>query len=122
MRRIRAGLDPVRALAPLLPRLVAYAWPGNVRELENLAERIAVFLLQFDRLEDIRYDEVRHDLPELFVDAAGVVADCGLTDAGVAAALNANRGNRQAAARQLGVSRSTLWRWMRDHGAGTTLA
>jgi len=40
-----------------------------------------------------------------------------LNAARVAAALAAQGGNRQAAARQLGVSRSTLWRWQREHGA-----
>ena len=33
----------------------APAWPGNIRELENLGSRIAVFLMQFDRIEDVRY-------------------------------------------------------------------
>ncbi len=119
LQRLGAGLDPVQALRPLLPRLAAYDWPGNVRELENLGERIAVFLLQFDRLEDIRYDELRHDLPELFADAAiGAADDEGLlSDSRVAAALKVSNGNRQAAAKQLGISRSTLWRWMRDHSA-----
>jgi len=114
LQRIGSLMDPVRALAPLLPRLVAHDWPGNVRELENLSERIAVFLLQFERVEDIRYDELRHDLPELFADAASDGVGGGLSEARVAAALEASRGNRQAAARQLGVSRSTLWRWIRD--------
>ncbi len=123
LQRLGAALDPVRALAPLMPRLVAYDWPGNVRELENLGERIAVFLLQFDRLEDIRYDELRHDLPELFADAASdAEEDDGgaLSESRVAAALQASKGNRQAAAKQLGISRSTLWRWMRERGAGAS--
>ncbi|MCY1239902.1 Propionate catabolism operon regulatory protein [compost metagenome] len=120
LQRLGTRLDPVRALAPLLPRLRAYDWPGNIRELENLGERIAVFLMQFDRLEDVRYDELRHDLPELFADAEPEAADtAGLSAARVAVALQAQGGNRQAAARQLGVSRSTLWRWMRERGADT---
>jgi len=32
------------------------------------------------------------------------------------ALLAANGGNRQQTARQLGVSRSTLWRWVREMG------
>jgi propionate catabolism operon transcriptional regulator len=33
-------------------------------------------------------------------------------------ALQQHAGNRQAAARALGVSRSTLWRWLQQEGAG----
>ncbi|MCY1558771.1 propionate catabolism operon regulatory protein PrpR [compost metagenome] len=74
--------------------------------------------MQFERIEDVRYDELRHDLPELFTDAEPEATDgTGLSAARVAAALQTQGGNRQAAARQLGVSRSTLWRWMREHGA-----
>lgn len=120
LQRLGISLDPARALAPLLPRLIAYRWPGNVRELENLSERIAVFLMQFDRLEDVRYDELRHDLPELFATDAPPSTDgqdgSRPSDARVHAALEASHGNRQAAARQLGISRSTLWRRMRERG------
>lgn len=75
--------------------------------------------MQFDRIEDVRYDELRHDLPELFADAAANEAtdDTGLNAARVAAALQAQGGYCQAAARQLGVSHSTLWSWMRERGA-----
>jgi propionate catabolism operon transcriptional regulator len=115
-----ATLDARRALAPLMPRLTAYGWPGNVRELENLAERIAVFLSQFDRLEDIRYDELRHECPELFADQADVpdvprVA----SKSNLREVLAAQGGNRQKAAQQLGVSRSTLWRWIREMEGGS---
>src|SRR6218665_3402755 len=86
LQRLGTRLDPVRALGPLRPRLRAHGWAGNIRELENLGERIAVFLLQFDRLEDVRYDELRHDLPELFSDAAAseVGDETGLNAARVA--------------------------------------
>jgi propionate catabolism operon transcriptional regulator len=117
LRRLGTGLDPVAALAPLRPALLAYRWPGNVRELENLSERIAVFLLQFARLEDVPYDELLHDLPELDEHASpSAVQPPGLDRARVDAALATSHGSRQAAARRLGVSRSTLWRWLRDHG------
>ncbi|HSU24275.1 MAG TPA: helix-turn-helix domain-containing protein, partial [Variovorax sp.] len=116
-RRLDCGLDPVRALAPLQARMLAHAWPGNVRELENLSERIAVFLVQFDRLEDVPHDDLLQELPELTAPGAPDAPGAGrLSAARVNAALAAGQGNRLVAARQLGVSRSTLWRWMRDHG------
>ncbi len=115
-RQGHGALDARRALAPLMPRLLAYGWPGNVRELENVGERIAVFLMQFERVEEIRWEELRHECPELFADESAVPVEV----SGVPAKsqwrelLAANRGNRQQTALQLGVSRSTLWRWVRE--------
>lgn len=115
LQRLMVTLDAHRALAPLMPRLMTYGWPGNVRELENLAERIAVFLSQFDRLEDIRYDELRHECPELFADnPAAPEVSGGPSKSNLHAVLAAQGGNRLKAAQQLGVSRSTLWRWLRE--------
>jgi propionate catabolism operon transcriptional regulator len=115
LARLGSPLDAAAALAPLLPLLTAYGWPGNVRELENLAERIAVFLLQFDRVGDVRYAELAHDCPELFAQpgAAAGAADLPLAER-VAQAMELAGGRRAEAAQRLGVSRSTLWRWLRE--------
>ncbi|MBB6562676.1 propionate catabolism operon transcriptional regulator [Acidovorax soli] len=115
LARLGSPLDAAAALAPLLPLLTAYGWPGNVRELENLAERIAVFLLQFDRVDAVRYTELAHDCPELFAQpgAAAGAADLPLAER-VARAMELAGGRRAEAAQRLGVSRSTLWRWLRE--------
>jgi len=111
--RLGARLDAASLIWPWLPRMQRYAWPGNVRELENISERIAVFLLQYARAEDVDHDALRHDCPELF---EGTAPPRGPGDAQAPReralqALRASGGNRQEAARRLGVSRSTLWRW-----------
>ena len=113
LHRLQAQIDAQQALAPLLPRLLAHDWPGNVRELENIAERIAVFLLQFDTPAQIRYDDLRHDCPELFEGASAARVAPLPPDQRVSEAMRLAGGNRQEAARYLGVSRSTLWRWLR---------
>ncbi|MBO9512930.1 MAG: propionate catabolism operon regulatory protein PrpR [Variovorax sp.] len=116
LRRLGSGLDATRALAPLMPQFMTADWPGNVRELENICERVAVFLLQFERIEDIRWDELRHDCPELFLrHPAGTPP----MRERVQEAMQLAGGNRQRAARQLGISRSTLWRWLRELDPGT---
>ncbi|WPB59476.1 propionate catabolism operon regulatory protein PrpR [Xylophilus sp. GOD-11R] len=113
-------LDPGRALAPLLAELAAYDWPGNVRELENIVERMAVRLLRFDTERDIVHDELRRDCPEVFEPrpaAAPPLADDEVpTRERIAAAMAAAGGRRQQAAKALGVSRSTLWRWLKEAG------
>ena len=113
LQRLQARIDAQQALAPLLPRLIAHDWPGNVRELENIAERIAVFLLQFDTPDQVRYDDLRHDCPELFEGAAAAQMANPPPGQRVREAMRLAGGNRQEAARYLGVSRSTLWRWLR---------
>ncbi|WP_415807887.1 propionate catabolism operon regulatory protein PrpR, partial [Bordetella muralis] len=69
--------DIVELVAPWLPRLRQYPWPGNVRELENMSERMAVFLSQYDGPEDIDYDALRHDCPELFEGTQTLANDAG---------------------------------------------
>ena len=111
--QLGSQLDAANVLAPWLPRLQSYDWPGNVRELENISERLAVFLLQYGRPEDIDYEGLRHDCPELYADApAQALYDAGAPRERALSALRASGGNRQEAARRLGVSRSTLWRWV----------
>lgn len=107
-----------RLLAPWLPRLHAYAWPGNVRELENMSERIAVFLSQFEPGADIDRDALRHDCPELFEGRDGAAdaiqeLDPPLLRQRALQAIQACGGRRQQAAQRLGISRSTLWRWLK---------
>ncbi|KRC83351.1 propionate catabolism operon regulatory protein PrpR [Achromobacter sp. Root83] len=114
MKRLDIRMDPGPLLVPWLPRLTRYAWPGNVRELENICERIAAFLLQYARAEDVDHDALRHDCPELFDPHAPSPDPHPATTQRERAlqALHACGGNRLQAACRLGVSRSTLWRWM----------
>jgi len=86
--------------------LVRHAWPGNVRELENTLERL------FARApgERVAADDVRavlHVCPALRED---LVCDAPDARADIARALREARGNVTAAARSLGVPRTTLRR------------
>ena len=113
MKRLGSLLETESIMAPLLPYLSSYAWPGNVRELENIANRIAVFLLQFSPGETISYDGLREDCPELFLPAHFSATDeNGDAELRVTEALRLSEGNRTLAAQRLGISRSTLWRRM----------
>ncbi|MDB5962607.1 MAG: propionate catabolism operon regulatory protein PrpR, partial [Massilia sp.] len=121
LTRLGSSFDAAEVLAPLTARLAAYAWPGNVRELENIAERIAVYLLQFDSVQfdsrsAIDYDGLREDCPELYAgEPAGAELDLKTR---LAQELERNNGNRALAAQKLGISRSTVWRWMREQEGG----
>ncbi|MFO7653323.1 MAG: sigma 54-interacting transcriptional regulator [Candidatus Krumholzibacteriia bacterium] len=101
--------------AEALALLMAHEWPGNVRELENAVER--AFILCQDGLIDLEH------LPEE-ITARAAVAPTGdirharaLLDAeAIRAALARNGGNRLAAARELGIHKSTLFRRMKQLG------
>jgi propionate catabolism operon transcriptional regulator len=96
------------ACAPLLER---YPWPGNVRELRNLMERLALFLAA-EPLQALTPSFLVSIAPELArIDAGALPAPAPETAAEVLARFG---GQREAAARYLGVSRTTLWRRLRD--------
>jgi len=82
-----------------LGALARRSWPGNVRELENLIERTLV------NSADPTIDESAI--------LAGAPLAGGDDDRGrIVAALERNRWNREQTARELGLSRVTLWRRM----------
>jgi len=111
LHRLDCALRPEAVLEALAPHLLAYPWPGNVRELENVAERIAVYLLQFDHEDEIDLAGLAEDCPEIFpCEAPQVPGEPGLS-VRIETALRRANGNRTRAAQYLGVSRATLWRW-----------
>jgi transcriptional regulator with PAS, ATPase and Fis domain len=100
--------------APALDALRAYPWPGNVRELRNVIEHAFVVgegpVLRVDDFPP----ELRGEPPPEAAAGGGETLRSA-ERARLLAALAAERGRRDAAARALGVSRSTLWRKLREH-------
>ena len=102
--------------------LLGHDFPGNVRELENIIE-YAFILCTGEMIELSHLPE--HFKPEVAPDPA----DCGpgvalrgadMADAkymAVLAALEKHKGNKSAAARELGISRDTIRRILKRHAA-----
>ena len=112
------GAAPGVRLAPeVQTRLAAYPWPGNLRQYAS-ALRTALALLDagelvvdWQHLPDDLMDAVRHS-PAVPAPAA-VAGEKKLADisrAAIQQAVQDSRGNLSAAARQLGISRQTLYR------------
>jgi len=96
---------------------MAHDWPGNIRELENVIERS--FILADKGVIDVR------QLPEELTSAragewaavSGMKNIRNMIDAqSIRSALERNDNNRLAAARELGIHKSTLFRKMKKLG------
>jgi DNA-binding NtrC family response regulator len=110
--------------------LLGYSWPGNVRELENALEyAVSVGKGQTLQIEDLP-DEVVH--PVALANSALSAHQVGaaspqnlpgsaesLESARIRDALAASHWKRDEAASLLGISRTTLWRKMRELRIGT---
>ncbi|HEY0418471.1 MAG TPA: propionate catabolism operon regulatory protein PrpR, partial [Acetobacteraceae bacterium] len=102
----------VAACAPLL---CSHAWPGNVRELRNLMQRLALFL-SAEPLQSLTPAFLQEHAPELGPPFRGA-QPAGPGEARpetVTEVLARFGGKRGAAARHLGISRTTLWRRLQE--------
>ena len=109
-RRTRAEVSP-----GFLELLVAHSWPGNVRELQNVLHYSLV------RSRGTRL-EASHVPPSLLGLGTRATAKVGrrariMDEKGVLQALRETAGNRSQAAKVLGVSRATLYRFLADNPA-----
>lgn len=86
-------------------------WPGNIRHLFNICERMAVLCNN----QNIDMDCARQVLPENQSPLAPNHPADHTEKARILDALSACHYNRGAAAEALGMSRSTLWRKMREY-------
>ena len=94
------------------PRFADYDWPGNIRELRNVIER---FCVNYVPGEDIEKSVQEALIYENF--DRGVQAGAGDTErAEIENALRLAGGSRAGAAKILSMSRTTLWRRMRELG------
>jgi len=103
---------------PAMLRLVSYAWPGNVRELLNVVQKMVV-TASGDAID------VRDVPPEIMSDddefdrSFGSLAGVGLErleKEAIRQTLAMTGGNREQAARMLGIGERTLYRKLKEYG------
>jgi two-component system response regulator HupR/HoxA len=101
--------SPVSGFSPqVLEALCRYAFPGNVRELENLIER-ALILASGPRIE------IGEWLPQVHTKANGLSKLEQIEREEIVRLMAAYQGNLSQVAKELGISRTTLWRRLKDY-------
>ncbi|MCB2184328.1 MAG: sigma 54-interacting transcriptional regulator [Desulfobulbaceae bacterium] len=111
---IHSGREKRSLSEEALQTLQAYSWPGNVRELQNV---IQFSLMKCQGSQIVSSDFPAHITersgPELFHTRQKKKPVRTKLDSGqVLEALRKTKGNKLAAARELGVSRATLYRFI----------
>ena len=99
-----------------LERLLKYAWPGNIREMRNVLERAMIMARGVARVgaehlpTEVREASgagVEHHVPRTLSEVERIHID---------RTLRAHNANRTRAARELGISRATLIKKIKEYG------
>jgi PAS domain S-box-containing protein len=100
-----------------LELLIHYDWPGNVRELINVIEYAFVLCQEGSILpEHLPVLARSAPLPRPRAVMKAPVSDKGCDKESLLQAIKEAGGRKAEAARILGVSRVTLWKWLKQHG------
>ncbi|WMJ70137.1 propionate catabolism operon regulatory protein PrpR [Stenotrophomonas sp. 24(2023)] len=115
-RQLRGVEAPLDETAMAL--LQAADWPGNVRELRNLIDRLRIHWQPADGHIDVA--RLQQLAPELAGEGSAAPAADSTgkrpAPAQLQQLLQEHRNDREGMAQALGVSRTTLWRWLRAAG------
>jgi DNA-binding NtrC family response regulator len=112
--------DPARPIRTIsedaMRRIMAYDWPGNIRELENAIERAVALgsgpiLHVGDLPSNLQYSASMEKLPE---DNELVPLEA-LERRAIFRALRETAGDKLAAARLLGIGKTTLYRKLKQY-------
>jgi transcriptional regulator with PAS, ATPase and Fis domain len=99
--------------AEALSLLMAHDWPGNIRELENAIERAFILCNEGDIGIGHLPEELTAHVTEAWADSDVRSAHDNLDARVLRAALERNAFNRLAAAKELGIHKTTLFRRMK---------
>ena len=116
--------EPIIVTDSAYERLKQVDWDGNIRQLENFCERLSVL----NKGNVIDVDEIEKNLPNSYLskddnernDYSSLEDSFLLSEKQrIITALKNNHFHRGNAAKELGMSRSTLWRKLKQHNIET---
>jgi two-component system response regulator HydG len=108
---------PIRTISEdAMRRLMAYDWPGNVRELENAVERaVALGSGPILHIGDLP-SNLQQDSNEKILDSNELTTIEEMERRFILRALRETNGDKLAAARLLGIGKTTLYRKLKQYG------
>lgn len=110
----RAGREPLPLEPDAAELLSAQLWPGNIRELQNFCERMVVLCRSSSIEADFVSQLLSHSIHTMNTASSPSRRSANTIDtAKIRKALEETGDNRQAAAERLGISRATLWRYLK---------
>ncbi|HLR51552.1 MAG TPA: sigma 54-interacting transcriptional regulator [Candidatus Avamphibacillus sp.] len=106
----------------LISLLTSYHWPGNIREFENIMERFKVFCQD----EELSQTNIISNMKKALHPTPNHAPPISLKDDNIISlddveinlinnALALTNGNKEEAAKRLGISRTTLWRKLKQN-------
>ena len=103
-----------------LAKLKSYDWPGNIRELRNVMERTVVLakdaVIDVQNIpEDIQNGGYQNIKPTVNTETEGDFKLTSLEKMAIEQILRNVRGNKSLAAKELGISRRTLYRKLDEY-------
>jgi transcriptional regulator with PAS, ATPase and Fis domain len=94
--------------------LLSYPYPGNVRELLNIVEQSVILC----RAGEIGIEQLPSFIHPPDASGATVTINAQPSKDRLQEVLDRHSWNKSKAARELGVDRTTLWRWMKRYSMG----
>ena len=109
---------PIRTISEdAMRRLMAYDWPGNVRELENAVERaVALGSGPILHIGDLP-SNLQQGSSDKVLDSDELTTLEEMERRAILRALRETNGDKLAAARLLGIGKTTLYRKLKQYGA-----
>ncbi len=104
---IREGVAQKSISNKAVDLLIKYDWPGNIRELENLTERLII--ISKNKKIDV------HDLPQEIIKKVNADKKELSEKEKIINSLKKSSGNKTKAAEILGISRKTLYNWIKKY-------
>ncbi|HUF27498.1 MAG TPA: sigma-54 dependent transcriptional regulator [Gemmatimonadaceae bacterium] len=115
--RRRHGRGPTRIASAALAVILRHPWPGNIRQLRNVLERVVLLAGEAEELRPEHLPaELRGDIPAPALSDDGDLSLVAAERQHIARVLARCGGNRLQAARVLGITRSTLYKRLREYG------
>jgi transcriptional regulator with PAS, ATPase and Fis domain len=98
--------------------ILSYDWPGNIRELKNLVERLVILSDDGIIINSLLPEKMKFDDETNQSTLKTVLQDeiQSYEKMQIISVLQSTNGNKQEAAKKMGVSRATLYNKLKKHG------